>query len=157
MDAVVQTTKHGYVFVFDRANGKPLYPIEYRKFPSSSVPGEVAADTQPIPAAPKPFARQVLDESTLTTRTPEAHRWAAEQLRTFENGGLFVPLSVGRQTVIFPGFDGGAEWGGSAIDPTTGVLYVNANDIAWTGGLRSERFRPRGTRDLPAALRELSS
>ena len=135
VDAVVQTTKHGYVFVFDRANGKPLYPIEYRKFPSSTVPGEVAADTQPIPVAPKPFARQALDESTLTTRTPEAHRWAVEQLRTFENGGLFVPLSVGRQTVIFPGFDGGAEWGGSAIDPTTGVLYVNANDIAWTGGL----------------------
>ena len=107
--------------------------------------------------APKPFARQVLDESTLTTRTPEAHRWAAEQLRTFENGGQFVPFSVGRQTVIFPGFDGGAEWGGSAFDPTTGVLYVNANDIAWTGGLRSERFRPRGTRDLPAALRELPS
>ena len=95
----------------------------------------MAADTQPIPVAPKPFARQVLDESMLTTRTPEAHRWAVEQLRTFENGGLFVPLSVGRQTVIFPGFDGGAEWGGSAIDPTTGVLYVNANDIAWTGGL----------------------
>ena len=135
VDAVVQTTKHGYVFVFDRVNGKPLYPIEYRKFPSSTVPGEVAADTQPIPVAPKPFARQVLDESMLTTRTPEAHRWAVEQLRTFENGGLFVPLSVGRQTVIFPGFDGGAEWGGSAIDPTTGVLYVNANDIAWTGGL----------------------
>ncbi len=135
VDAVVQTTKHGYVFVFDRANGKPLYPIDHRKFPSSTVPGEVAADTQPIPVAPKPFARQVLDESMLTTRTPEAHRWAVEQLRTFENGGLFVPLSVGRQTVIFPGFDGGAEWGGSAIDPTTGVLYVNANDIAWTGGL----------------------
>ena len=71
----------------------------------------MAADTQPIPVAPKPFARQVLDESMLTTRTPEAHRWAVEQLRTFENGGLFVPLSVGRQTVVFSGFDGGAEWG----------------------------------------------
>jgi quinoprotein glucose dehydrogenase len=135
IDAVVQTTKHGYVFVFDRTNGKPLFPIVYRKFPPSTVPGEVAADTQPIPSKPAPFARQTLDESTLTTRTPEAHQWAVTQLRTFQNGGLFVPLTVGRQTVVFPGFDGGAEWGGSAIDPATGVLYVNANDIAWTGGL----------------------
>jgi quinoprotein glucose dehydrogenase len=95
----------------------------------------VAADTQPIPLKPKPFARQTLDETLLTTRTPQAHQWAVEQLRTFQNGGLFVPLMVGRQTVIFPGFDGGAEWGGSAIDPSSGVLYVNANDIAWTGGL----------------------
>jgi quinoprotein glucose dehydrogenase len=142
VDAVVQTTKHGYVFVFDRTNGQPLFPIEYRTFPPSAVPGEVTADTQPIPLAPKPFARQVLNESLLTTRTPEAHQWAVEQLRTFQNGGLFVPLTVDRQTVIFPGFDGGAEWGGSAIDPTTGVLYVNANDIAWTGSLAPSD--PRG-------------
>jgi quinoprotein glucose dehydrogenase len=135
VDAVVQTTKHGYVFVFDRTNGKTLFPIEYRKFPPSTVPGEVTADTQPIPLKPKPFARQTLDEATLTTRTPEAHQWAVDRLRTFQNGGLFAPLMVGRQTVVFPGFDGGAEWGGAAIDPATGVLYVNANDLAWTGGL----------------------
>jgi glucose dehydrogenase len=142
VDAVVQTTKHGYVFVFDRTNGKPLFPIEYRPFPPSTVPGEVAAETQPIPLAPKPFARQVLNETLLTTRTPEAHQWAVDQLRTFQNGGLFVPLTVDRPTVIFPGFDGGTEWGGSAIDPTTGVLFVNANDIAWTGSLAPSD--PRG-------------
>jgi quinoprotein glucose dehydrogenase len=135
VDAVVQTTKHGYVFVFDRTNGKPLFPIEYKKFPPSTVPGEVTADTQPIPSKPKPFARQELNDRLLTTRTPEAHQWAVERLRSFQNGGLFLPFTIGRQTVIFPGFDGGAEWGGSAIDPTTGVLYVNANDIAWTGSL----------------------
>jgi glucose dehydrogenase len=135
IDAVVQSTKHGYVFVFDRSNGTPIFPIEYRKYPASDVPGEIVADTQPIPSKPKPFARQVLTRDTLTTRTPEAAQWALAELATFRNDGLFVPLSVGKQTVIFPGFDGGAEWGGQAFDPATGLYYVNANDLAWTGGL----------------------
>ena len=135
IDAVAQSTKHGYVFVFDRMNGTPLFPIEYRKYPTSTVAGEVTAETQPIPTKPKPFARQTLTSATLTTRTPEAAKWALEQLATFKNDGLFVPLSVGAQTVIFPGFDGGAEWGGQAFDPETGLYYVNANDLAWTGGL----------------------
>ena len=64
IQAVAQTTKHGYVFLFDRASGKPLFPIEYRKFPPSDVPGEVAADTQPIPTRPAPFSRQLLDQRT---------------------------------------------------------------------------------------------
>ncbi len=71
----------------------------------------------------------------LTTRTPEAHAWAVEQFKTFRSDGQFVPFSVDRQTVVFPGFDGGAEWGGQAVDPQRGVIYVNANDVAWTGGL----------------------
>jgi quinoprotein glucose dehydrogenase len=135
IDAVAQTTKHGFVFVFDRTNGTPIFPIEYRKFPMSDVPGEQAADTQPIPTIPKPFARQLLTSDLLTTRTPEAHAWALERFKTFRSAGQFVPLSVGKDTVVFPGFDGGAEWGGSAFDPDSGLLYVNANDLAWTGGL----------------------
>jgi quinoprotein glucose dehydrogenase len=135
IEAVAQSTKHGYVFVFDRATGTPIFPIEYRKFPASDVAGEMTADTQPIPTAPKPFARQTLTSATLTTRTPEAAAWALRELATFRNEGLFFPLSVGKQTVIFPGFDGGAEWGGQAFDPDTGLYYVNANDLAWTGGL----------------------
>jgi quinoprotein glucose dehydrogenase len=71
----------------------------------------------------------------VTSRTPEARAWALAELAKFSNDGLFVPLTVGRQTVIFPGFDGGAEWGGQAFDPDTGFYYVNANDLAWTGGL----------------------
>ena len=62
-------------------------------------------------------------------------QWAREQLKTFRSGGQFVPLEVDKQTVVFPGFDGGAEWGGQAFDPQTGLYYVNANDLAWTGGL----------------------
>jgi quinoprotein glucose dehydrogenase len=135
VDAVAQTTKQGYVFVFDRVTGEPLFPIEQRPYPTSDVPGEVAADTQPIPLLPRPFARQQLTEGLLSTRTPEVAAWAREQVKTFRNGGQFLPFAVDQQTVIFPGYDGGAEWGGSAGDPTTGLLYVNANDLAWTGGL----------------------
>ncbi len=131
VDAVAQTTKQGWVYLFDRTNGKPLFPIEYRGYPASDVPGEVAASTQPLPVKPAPYARQVLTEEMLTTRTPEAHQQALERFRTFHSAGQFVPLSVDKDTVIFPGFDGGAEWGGSAFDPETGLLYVNANDIAW--------------------------
>jgi quinoprotein glucose dehydrogenase len=71
----------------------------------------------------------------LTTRTPEAHDWAVKEFHTFRSDGQFVPLDVGRQTVVFPGFDGGAEWGGQAFDPETGLFYINANDLAWTGSL----------------------
>ena len=135
IEAVAQTTKQGFIFLFDRVTGRPLFPIEYRKFPRSTVPGERAADTQPIPARPRPFSRQQLTEADLTTRTPAVREWALREFRTFRNGGLFLPFAVGPATVIFPGFDGGAEWGGSAVDPETGWLYVNANDLPWTGAL----------------------
>ena len=85
--------------------------------PPSTVEGEVAAETQPFPTKPAPFARQLLTEDMLTNATPEAHQWALEQFRTFRSDGQFVPFAVGKETVIFPGFDGGAEWGGSAFDP----------------------------------------
>jgi len=71
----------------------------------------------------------------LTTRTPEAHQWALEKFKTFRSEGQFVPFSVGKDTVIFPGFDGGAEWGGPAVDVETGIIYINANEMAWTGAL----------------------
>jgi quinoprotein glucose dehydrogenase len=135
IDAVAQTSKQGFVYLFDRSNGNPLFPIEYRKYPPSTVPGEVASDQQPLPTRPAPFARQLLTEDLLTNLTPELHRWALDRFRTFRSEGQFVPFSVGKETVIFPGFDGGAEWGGSAVDPETGILYVNANDLAWTAAL----------------------
>jgi quinoprotein glucose dehydrogenase len=135
VDAVAQTTKQGFVFLFDRTNGKPLFPIECRSYPPSDVPGEVAAAQQCLPAKPAPFARQLLTENLLSQRTPEAHQWAVEKFRSFRSEGQFVPFGVGKDTIIFPGFDGGAEWGGAAVDPQTGILYVNANDLAWTGAL----------------------
>jgi quinoprotein glucose dehydrogenase len=138
IDAVAQTTKQGFVYLFDRVSGKPLFPIEYRKYPPSTVPGEVAASEQPLPTNPAPFARQILSEEMLTNRTPEAHAWALEKFRAFRSEGQFIPFSVGKDTVIFPGFDGGAEWGGSAVDTQTAILYVNANEMVWTGALAPE-------------------
>ena len=135
VDAVAQLTKHGLVFVFDRKTGEPLFPIEPRSVPASDVPGEIASTTQPVPTLPKPFARQVLTKDMLTTRTPEAHQWALTEFSKLKSEGPFAPLSLDRGTVVFPGYDGGAEWGGAAFDPETGLLYVNANDLAWTGRL----------------------
>jgi len=131
VDAVAQTTKSGYVFLFNRESGKPLFPIEYKKYPASDLDGEVAAETQPLPTAPPPFARQQLTEDMLTERTPAAHADALERFRKLRSAGQFVPGSR-EGTMIFPGFDGGAEWGGPAFDPSTHLLYVNANEMAWT-------------------------
>jgi len=135
VDAVAQVTKHGWVFLFDRSNGKPLFPIEDSSYPPSTVPGELAAKTQTLPTKPGPFARQRLSGDMLSNRTPEIHQWALDQFRVLRSEGQFVPLSVEKDTVVFPGFDGGAEWGGSAFDPETGLLYVNANDVAWIASL----------------------
>jgi quinoprotein glucose dehydrogenase len=139
IDAVAQTTKTGYVYLFDRVTGEPLFPIEEQSYPPSTVPGEVTSPTQPRPLKPAPYARQLLTEDMLTNRTPEAHAWAVEKFRTFRSDGIFIPFSLDKQTVNFPGFDGGAEWGGPAVDPKTGVIYINANEMAWTGGLSANK------------------
>ncbi len=135
IDAVAQTSKQGFVYLFDRTNGKPLFPIESRKYPASDVPGEVTASEQLLPTRPAPFARQLLTADLLTNRTPEMHRWALEKFKKFRSGGQFLPFTVGKDTVVFPGFDGGAEWGGPAVDAATGIIYINSNDAAWTGAL----------------------
>jgi quinoprotein glucose dehydrogenase len=135
IQAVTQATKSGELFVFDRVSGEPLFPIEYRSFPPSMIPGEVTNAQQPVTTRPAPFSRQLLTADLLTNRTPEARQWALEQFKSFRSEGQFIPLGVDKPTVIFPGFDGGAEWGGQAFDPETGLYYVNANDLAWTGRL----------------------
>jgi glucose dehydrogenase len=136
IEALAETSKQGYLYLFDRLTGKPLYPITERPYPASTVPGEVAARTQPLPDFPEPFARQRLTEDMMTTRTPEMHEWAVKQFRAMRSDGQFVPfVTGGQQTIVFPGFDGGAEWGGPALDPVNNILYVNANEMAWLGGL----------------------
>jgi quinoprotein glucose dehydrogenase len=131
MSALAQTSKQGFVYLFDRANGTPIFPLESRKYPPSNLKGEVAAPEQSLPTKPAPYARQRLTEDVITNRTPEAHQWALEQFRSFRSEGQFVPLSTDKNTIIFPGFDGGGEWGGPAYDPETGILYVNSNEMAW--------------------------
>lgn len=130
VDAVAQITKSGHVFVFERETGKQLFPIEYREVPKSDVPGEVTADTQPFPLKPPPFARQELTEEMLTQRTPEAHQAVLKKFREVRSGGQFTPPSL-QGTIIFPGLDGGGEWGGAGFDPETGLLYVNSNEMTW--------------------------
>ena len=152
VDAVAQITKSGYVFVLDRDAGRPLFPIEYRRVPASDVDGEVAATEQVFPLKPPPFARQRFTEDLATNRTPEAHRAVLDQLRKVRSGGQFTPPSL-QGTVIFPGFDGGGEWGGPAFDPETGTLYVNANEMAWILRLvkRPETSAQAKSSDLYAA------
>ena len=129
IEAVAQITKVGDTFVLDRRSGESLFPIEYRKVPSSSIDGERAAETQPRPTSPPPFARQGLTEAMLTKRTPEAHAAVLARFRKLKSG-FFVPPSF-EGTIVFPGFDGGAEWGGAAFDPETALLYVNSNEMPW--------------------------
>lgn len=130
VDAVAEPTKHGFLFLFERTTGKPLFPIEERQFPASQVPGEVTSPTQPIPLAPEPFARQLLTEELLTQRTPEAHAWAEKEFGTYLSAGQFVPTALDKETVVFPCFLGGAEWGGPAVDPRRGVIFINSNEAA---------------------------
>lgn len=129
IDAVAQVTKSGHVFVFDRETGKPLFPIDEVPVPASDMPGESAWPTQPIPSKPAPISRQLLTYQELTRRTPEAHRQVLERFSRIRPHAPFTPPSR-EGTVIFPGFDGGGEWGGAAVDPD-GILYVNANEMAW--------------------------
>ena len=128
IDAVAQVTKTGYVFLFDRETGKPLFEIEERRVPASDIPGEQASPTQPIPVKPPPFSAQSLDESNITD-IGEANRASVlARLRTIRSGPAFNPPSH-QGTVVIPGFHGGANWSGASFDPTTGWLYVNSNNV----------------------------
>jgi quinoprotein glucose dehydrogenase len=130
VDAVAQVTKSGHVFLFERETGRPLFPIEERPAPPSDLEGESAWPTQPLPVLPRPFARQRLTEADLNDLDPESHRDLLERFRRLRSNGQWVPPSR-EGTVIFPGFDGGGEWGGSAYDEETGLLYVNSNEMPW--------------------------
>jgi quinoprotein glucose dehydrogenase len=128
IDAVAQITKAGFVYVFDRRDGRSLFPIEYRRAPASDLPGERAARSQPFPLLPEPFARRKLTEGDLSRRTPAANEAARARFRQLRKGDWEPPSLQG--TLLFPGFDGGGEWGGAAFDPQTGHLFVNANEMA---------------------------
>ena len=130
IDAVVQITKHGFIFLFDRTTGKPVFPIDEKPFPASDLPGEEAWPTQPIPALPEPFARQTISAADITDRTPEVHQQMMDQYNKVKYQAMFAPPSK-ESSWIFPGYDGGGEWGGAAIDPLSGILYVNSSEMPW--------------------------
>ena len=129
VDAVAQVTKSGHVFVFNRETGEPLFPIREHLVPASQLQGESAWPTQPWPDKPEPFARQVFTYDLITQISPESRRAALDRFVRLRPHVPFLPPSV-EGTIIFPGFDGGAEWGGAAADPD-GILYVNANEMPW--------------------------
>jgi quinoprotein glucose dehydrogenase len=129
IEAVAQITKTGYVFVLDRRTGAPLFPIEEQSVPTAAIEGEAVSRTQPVPIKPPRFTRTGPTEAMLTRRTPQAHAAVLEQFRKLK-AGMFAPPSL-EGTIIFPGVDGGAEWGGAAFDPATGLLFVNANEMPW--------------------------
>jgi quinoprotein glucose dehydrogenase len=130
IDAVAQVTKSGHVFVFNRENGQPLFPIQERPAPPSRLQGESAWPTQPRPMIPDPFSRQVFTEDLVTDISPEARAAVLERFRKVPPHEPWLPPST-EGTIIFPGFDGGAEWGGAGIDPKRGILYVNGNEMPW--------------------------
>ena len=128
VEAVAQATKFGFLFVFDRLTGQPLWPIEERKVPQSDVPGEESSPTQPFPTKPPAFARQSFTEKDINPFIPEAEKESVlTAFRTYRNEGLFTPPSI-RGSVEMPGHNGGTNWGRSAVDPARGLMYVASNE-----------------------------
>jgi quinoprotein glucose dehydrogenase len=132
IDAVAQTTKTGMVFVLNRATGKPIFPVEEKPVPPvSELAGEKPWPSQPMPTLPAPFVRQSFTEADINPLLPDSsQRDIKNRLAGYKTGNMFNPPSR-EGTVIFPGYDGGSEWGGPAYDPTTSLLYVNASEMAW--------------------------
>ena len=128
VDAVAQVTKQGFVFVFNRETGEPLFPIEEVSAPASDIPGEEAWPTQPLPVKPLPYARQTITEQDINPYSINRDSLLIT-LRQSRFEGPFTPLSK-NGSLVYPGLDGGAEWGGAAVDPE-GVMYVNSNEMAW--------------------------
>ncbi|MCX6624875.1 MAG: PQQ-binding-like beta-propeller repeat protein, partial [Acidobacteria bacterium] len=150
--AVAQVTKTGFVFLLDRRTGKPLFPVEERPVPKSGIPGEEASPTQPFPVLPPPFARQTMASEDLTNVTPESRRECSEMLRDAVFGlPLYTPFSE-QVHVLFPGLNGGANWGSASFDPGSRLLYVNSTDV---GGIFHMVKRPEGS-ELPYVLRSKS-
>ena len=135
IDAVAQASKHGFTFVFDRVTGEPVWPIEERPVDTTTdVPGEVLYPTQPFPTRPPPFSRQGVSLEDANDLTPEIHALAVEEMQRFRLGPLFTPPSL-QGTLQRPGASGGANWGGAAFDPETGMLYVRTSEEADTNQL----------------------
>ncbi|MFT4691503.1 MAG: outer membrane protein assembly factor BamB family protein [Verrucomicrobiia bacterium] len=146
IDAVAQGSKHGRLFVFNRVTGEPLWPIEERPVPPSDLRGEQAWPTQPYPTKPAPLMRQRYTEADASNISPESHQLTLDRIRASPNFGPFPAPSL-NETVMFPGYDGGMEWGGGAADPE-GIYYVNINEMPWLLQMVETR-RADGTKLVP--------
>lgn len=146
VDAVVQLTKTGWAYVFDRVTGKPVWPIEERPVPASDVPGEKASATQPVPTKPPAFERQGVTLDDAFDLTPELKAEAQQELKKYRIGPIFTPPSL-QGTVMLPGTIGGANWGGGAIDPQTGIIYIKSTSQAFIAKV----IEPPKTAEVDAA------
>jgi len=166
--AVVQVTKQGFAFVFDRVTGQPVWPIEERPVPQSATPGERTAPTQPFPTKPAPFERQGVSVDDLIDFTPELRREAIDITKRYVVGPLFTPPSIKgdgpndtKGTLQLPGSVGGADWNGAALDPETGILYVPsvtgtfAADLVSGNTVQSNLRYVHGTREFVTGPRGL--
>ena len=134
--AIAQPSKQGFVYVFNRITGSPLWPIEERPVPQSDTPGEMSWPTQPFPTAPPPFARQSFTEADINPHiSAEDQAKVREVLRASRNEGLYTPPSL-QGTIMMPGHNGGANWGSSAADPLKGRLYIVSKELPTTANLR---------------------
>jgi quinoprotein glucose dehydrogenase len=149
--AVVQVTKQGMTYVFDRVTGEPVWPIIETPVPQTTVPGEWTAVTQPIPSKPPPFEVLGLNENDLIDFTPELRRLALEQVAGYTTGPVFTPPSVvsptNKGTIVLPGFGGGANWHSGAADPETGYVYVGSSTNAAIIGLTPNTPDPNNPND----------
>jgi len=141
LDAVAQVTKTGFTFVFNRASGEPVFPVEEVPVPKSEVPGEAAWPTQPRPVKPPPYTRQKMTADELTDVTLESRAYCSNLIEGAVFGEIFTPIGL-TPTVLFPGTNGGANWGGASFDPETHTLYVNSMDV---GMLLRMTKRPEGS------------
>ena len=139
LKAVAQVSKQGFCYVFDRVSGEPVWPIEERPVPQSTVPGEKSAPTQPFPSRPPPFERQGLSEDDLIDFTPQLRREALEIVADFDYGPLYTPPSL-NGTIALPGLVGGADWAGAAAHPGKGLLFVPSHTIPSLIWLRAPRW-----------------
>ena len=130
IDAVAQITKQGYIFMFDRATGKPVFPVIETPVSQNALPGEQPWPTQPIPILPQPFARQHFDEADVTYISPATHQYMLEKYKTIKYNTPFTPPSK-EGDWVFPGFDGGGEWGGAAVDPESKIMYISNSELPW--------------------------
>ena len=132
IDAVAQTTKTGMIFILERETGKPVYPIEERPVDTNTtLVKEQLWPTQPFPVLPKPFARHTLTEADLNRLVSDSsYQDILKRFRSYRAGTIYTPPSK-EGTVVFPGYDGGGEWGGPSVDPVTNTLYVNGTEMAW--------------------------
>lgn len=138
--AVAIVSKSGMLFLLDRRNGKPIFPVTERPVPPSDVPGEAASPTQPFPEQPPPFARQSFSMADIATVTPELESFCRSWIETHKMrmGGPYLPIGYNTPTINFPGRQGGANWGGASFDPKQGLLFVNANNLG-----QVEQLTPR--------------